>query len=128
MSSDPATTQVADTLGMYFGGIDASDFARAFAALTPASRASVPYPRFVSGVQTSQDTQVVIQSITTNADGSLDATVTFVSNQDPSHGPSPGETCTDWSLDYTLAPNSSGHPAYLIAADRPTSGSGHTPC
>jgi hypothetical protein len=53
--------------------------------------------------------------------------VTFTSRQDAGKGPAarPQETCTDWSLDYAMAPKNS---LWLIDATRPHAGTGNAPC
>jgi hypothetical protein len=53
--------------------------------------------------------------------------VTLTSHQDSGMGPAdrPEETCTDWSLDYVMAPKNG---LWLIDATRPHEGTGNAPC
>jgi hypothetical protein len=128
VNTDPDATAVATTLAGYFGGIDAGNYTQAWNTFSSALRDAVPFQPWANGVSTSQDGQVVVQGIQHNADGSIDTDVSFQSHQDGQYGPNPGETCTDWSLDYQLIPAAgAGSLSYLI--DKVTDiGPGHTSC
>jgi hypothetical protein len=128
VNTDPDATAVTTTLAGYFGGIDAGRYMQAWDTFTPALQEAVPFQPWANGLSTSQDSQVVVQSIQHNADGTIDADVSFQSHQAGQYGPNPGETCTNWSLDYQLVPGAgAGSLSYLI--NKVTDiGSGHTSC
>jgi len=128
VSTDPDATAAATTLAGYFGGIDARRYTQAWDTFSPALQGAFPFQRWADGLSTSQDSQVVVQGIQHNADGSIDADVSFQSHQAGQYGPNPGETCTNWSLDYQLVPAAdAGSLSYLI--NKVTEiGSGHTSC
>jgi hypothetical protein len=71
---------------------------------------------------------VDLQSVRHDPNGDVDVTVTFRSHQAPQNGPDPGETCTNWSLDYRLTPAStSSSLPYLIKKVKKV-GPGHVAC
>lgn len=129
VNTDPDATAVATTLATYFGGIDAGNYTQAWDTYSASLQQSVPYQPFANGLSTSQDIQVVVQSIQDDADGIIEADVSFQSHQAGQYGPNQGETCTNWSLDYYLVPaaDSSGSLSYLI--NKVTDiGPGHVSC
>ncbi len=114
--------QALATLSVYFRAVNGGDFPTALAQLThPGSLES-----FSADVASSSDTQVDYQSVRTEG-SALVVWVTFTSHQDPGKGPAdrPQETCTDWSLDYTMVPKNG---LWLIDATRPHDGVGGVPC
>jgi hypothetical protein len=111
VNTDPAATDVADTLAAYYGGINTRNYAQAWDTFTPSVQAGLPLQSFSSKVSTSRDSQVVVRSIRHDPNGDIDAEVTFQSHQAGQYGPEPGETCTNWSLDYQLVPSSGGQPS-----------------
>lgn len=127
VNTDPDATGVANTLATYFGGIDARNYQQAWDTYSTSFQASNTYESFANGDSTSQDNQVVVQSIQHDSDGNIEADVSFQSHQAGQDGPNQGETCTNWSLDYTLVPDANATPPFLIngAADI---GSGHASC
>jgi hypothetical protein len=127
VNKDPDATAVATTLAGYFGGIDAKQYTQAWNTFTSALQNAIQYQPWANGVSTSKDGQVVVQSIQHNADGTIDADVSFQSQQDGQYGPNPGETCTNWTLDYQLVP-ANGSLSYLINKVTGIGGSGHTAC
>jgi len=131
VNTDPDATAVTTTLAGYFGGIDSGRYMQAWDTFTPALREAVPFQPWANGLSTSQDSQVVVQSIQHNADGTIDTDVSFQSHQAGQYGPNPGETCTNWSLDYQLVPGAgaagSVSLSYLISKVTYI-GSGHTSC
>jgi hypothetical protein len=69
-----------------------------------------------------------VTDVTSQSDGSVVANVSFTSNQAPSSGPNPGETCTHWTLSYRLVPAPAGNSlSYLIDGASPI-GPGHVAC
>lgn len=111
VNTDPDTTDVAATLAAYFAGINTTNYMQAWDIYTPALQAVIPFQPWSSALSTTQDSQVVVQSIQHDANGGIDAEVLFESHQAGEYGPNPGETCTNWSLDYQLAPSSGAQPS-----------------
>ena len=128
VSTDPDATGVAATLAGYFGGIDAGRYTQAWDTLSPALRDAVPFQRWANGLSTSQDSQVVVQGIQHNADGSIDTDVSFQSHQAGQYGPNPGEMCTNWSLDYQLVPAADGGSLSYLINKVTDIGPGHASC
>jgi hypothetical protein len=116
-------------MAAYFGGINSANYQQAWDVYSPALQATFGYQAWSSALSTSQDSQVVIQTIQHNPSGDLDASVMFQSQQAPAYGPNPGETCTNWSLDYQLISSSASAPTppYLINQVT-TIGPGHVAC
>lgn len=129
INTDPKAAAVASTIGAYFGGIDSRNYSRAWNTFAPALQAKIPYQPWSSSLSTTRDTRVVLQNIRHDRHGVIDATVSFRSHQAPQNGPIPGETCTDWSLDYRLAPAPAGPASlpYLISKVKKV-GAGYTAC
>jgi hypothetical protein len=129
VNTDPDVGDVEATLGTYFGGIDARNYSQAWDAFTPAFQAGNSFQSFSQNDSTTQDSQIVVQSIKQDPNGDLEATVSFQSHQAPQDGPNPPEACTNWSLDYHLAPASAGSASlsYLINEVKDV-GAGNTPC
>jgi hypothetical protein len=131
VNTDPDATAVAGTLATYFGGIDTRKYTQAWGTYTAVLQAAIPFHLFSAAVSTSQDSQVVVQSIQHDANGNIEAHVSFQSHQAGQYGPSQGETCTSWSLDYHLVPAAATigpvSLAYLI--NKVTDiGAGHSSC
>jgi hypothetical protein len=133
VNADPDAMDVAATLAAYFGGIDARNYKQAWDTYTSALQAAVSLQRFSSELRTSQDTQIVVQSIRHDSNGDLDVKVGFQSHQAGQYGPDPGQTCTNWSLDYRLVaspsaqPSAAASPPYLISTVADV-GAGHISC
>jgi hypothetical protein len=134
VNTDQDATAVATTLAAYFGGINDRNYQDAWDTFTSGEQASNgPYGRWAQGESTTQDSQVTVQSIQDDGGGNLEAEVDFQSQQDGQYGPTPGETCTDWTLDYHLVATSgvtSGATPvpYLIDKVTPIGGSADTAC
>jgi hypothetical protein len=129
VNTDPNATAVAATLASYFGGIDARNYRQAWDTYSSELQGSIPFQPFAQALSTSQDNQVAVYSIQDDAGGHIDADVSFHSHQAGQYGPTQGETCTDWSLDYHLVPaaNTAGSLSYLI--NKVTDiGPGHVSC
>jgi hypothetical protein len=120
-----------NTLATYAGGINAKDLATAYTAYSPAQQVKSPFATWSKGVQNSRISAVRIVSatgaVTALASGPVVIDATFVSHQPGSAGPVPGQTCTLWSLEYTMTPNADAT-GYLIDSARPSSGTGHAAC
>ncbi|MHB1535709.1 MAG: hypothetical protein ACYC1D_14105 [Acidimicrobiales bacterium] len=125
ISANADASAIAALFTQYFGGIDSQNWAEAYAALGPSLQSSLGSPAALSSADaTSRDSRVTVLSVTSNADGSLDANVDFRSHQAAADGPVPGQTCTDWTLRYRLVPAGSG-----FVIDHVSSvGAGHSAC
>jgi hypothetical protein len=114
--------QAVTTLHVYFESVNNGDFSTALAQLVrPGS-----LDDFADGVASSHDTDIRYRSVQKTGDR-LVVWVTFTSHQDPGDGPAerPEETCTNWTLDYVLAPHNG---LWLIESSRPHEGTGNFPC
>jgi hypothetical protein len=77
VNTDPDATGVAATFAAYFGGIDSRNYMQAWDTYTPALQAAIPFQPWSSGLSTTRDGQVVVQSIQHNPNGDMTARVTF---------------------------------------------------
>jgi hypothetical protein len=93
-------------LSTYFGGINAQDYQQAWSAYTPGFQSSSSLSQWENGYQTTQESAVSLTSVTQNSDGSVTGVVDFTSNQSPSEGYQ-GQSCSQWSITYTLQPAAS---------------------
>ncbi len=114
---------IARTFGDYFGGINSGDFALAYDQLSPRLRGD--FSSFAEGLVSTYDYQFEVRDVWFGVD-SVHVWLEFVSLQDPALGPD-GQSCTEWSVDYTLIPSSDGR--YLIdRAQSHNGGPAHHPC
>jgi hypothetical protein len=97
-------------LNTYFPAISAKDYSQALAQFDPNGTMNPNDPQqaqnFEQGVSTSSDSNVVLHSLApVGPVAATTADVTFTSNQHAGYGPSgnEGQTCTDWTLTYTLS-------------------------
>ncbi len=127
VSSDSDATKIALTFETYFGGIDSQNWNLAYSAYSSQYQAQVSETDFKAADGTSSDTNVAITAIMAGALGSTVADVKFTSAQSATDGPVPGETCTDWTLTYTLVPGTSASLSYRINSAALT-GAGHVGC
>jgi len=114
--------QAVITLSVYFDAINGGDFPTALAQLVhPGS-----LDAFSTAVASSLDDNIHYQGVQIEGPTRV-VWVTFTSHQDPGKGPAgrPQETCTDWSLDYVMAP---ANGLWLIDATRPHDGAAAAPC
>jgi hypothetical protein len=127
VNTEASATAVAQTLGTYFGGIDSQNYTLAYNTFTPSLQASIPYQNWSSGLATTKDTSVVMQSIQHDLNGDVNATVSFQSHQAPQYGPVTGDTCDNWLINYRLVPSGAVSPPYLIKKSKPV-GVGYQAC
>jgi len=127
VSYDSDASQVAATFETYFGGIDNQNWDLAYSAYSPQYQSRNTESSFESADGSSSDADAAITSITPGPFGSTIADVSFTSSQAPDAGPVPGESCTDWTLAYTLVPGNSGDLTYLINSAAPN-GAGNVGC
>jgi len=82
-----------------------------------------------SGLSTTTDGNISVNVIdpatATPGTDPVQAQVSFTSAQGPDFGPNPGETCTNWTLTYTLVPSNG---TYLIDGRAPDADPSHTAC
>jgi hypothetical protein len=132
VNTDRDATAVAATLGNYFGGIDAKNYRQAWDTYSAALRAAIPLPPLATALSTTEDNLVVVRSIEHDGNGNVEADVAFQSHQAGRLGPDPGETCTNWSLDYHLIPaaDEAGSPVSLSYVINQVTdiGAGHASC
>ncbi len=124
---NPDSADMARSLSVYFDGVDNKDFSQAYAAYTPEWQARVPFSQWAEGVSTTDHSNISLVSISYAADATPTVEVLFRSTQAADKGPRPGETCTDWSIAYTLERRGSGAAPFLIAGGK-KSGFGSQPC
>jgi hypothetical protein len=127
VNADASATAVAQTFGTYFGGIDSQNYSQAYNTFTPSLQASIPYQNWSSGLTTTKDRSVVVQSIQHDPNGDINATVSFRSHQAAQYGPVAGDTCDNWLLDYRLVLSGSASPPYLVKKVKPV-GAGYQTC
>ncbi|PRY11830.1 S1C family serine protease [Kineococcus rhizosphaerae] len=121
LPTDPVQQALA-TLGVYFRAVNVGDFPTAVAQTVKDETAE----EFADQVASSQDSGFEVGSAQQVGDRVV-VWLTFTSEQDPGQGPAgrPDETCTSWSLDYTLVQH---HGLWLVEASRAHDGEGSTPC
>jgi len=105
ITPDPIAALAAQTFDAYFSGINSGNYEQARARQAPERRTDPE--EWARGLSTTFDTNIVLQSVAATDEAVL-AWVTFTSLQAPEKGPRPGETCTSWSIDYTLVPADDG--------------------
>jgi hypothetical protein len=130
-ASPEVVSRIVQVLDTYVSGINRREFASAYRAYSAKEKAKNPYPAWSLAESTSQLTGVTVVglhgSVTGPGSGPVTADVTFTSRQSESAAPVPAETCSRWSLTYTLVPDRSGT-GYLIDDAQPINGSAHAPC
>jgi hypothetical protein len=127
VASQSSADAIALTFETYFGGIDSQNWDLAYSAYSPQYQSNNSESSFESTHTTTSDTEAAITSIGPGPLGSTQVDVSFQSMQAPADGPVEGETCTNWTLTYTLVPGISGSLSYLINSATPV-GPGHTGC
>ena len=125
------TAAVSDVLGAYVAGVNGRDARAAYAAYSPAQQGREPFDTFSKGIAGSSIETFTVTALSgatsDTGKGPVQATASFTSRQPGELGPVPGQTCTRWTLVYTLVPDGAGT-GYLIDGARPPSGSGHRAC
>lgn len=122
VQADPRAVAVGNMLNTYFNGIDTRNYQSAVSVEDPAGGFDPSNPsevqKFAAGVQTTQDSQIDLVSLSPSGGGTTSpaatAVVTFQSTQQPGYGPAgdPNQTCTKWALTYVLTAQPDG--SYLI--------------
>jgi len=116
---------IAAAFNTYFGGINSGDYAAAWAVLSPRLQGGSDAQHFAEGDATSYDFGVTVLDAAQLAPGTVVVGIGFTSLQDATHGPN-GDTCDNWTLDYTLIQAADG--SWLIDSTQPHLGSLHTTC
>jgi len=118
--------RVATAFSDYFGGINTGNYELAWRRLSPRLRGGLVLDEFAASVRTSYDYNFVANDAFF-ADAQAHVWLEFVNLQDPSLGPVPGQSCTQWSLDYVLVEQSDGRFLIDKASGHVGSG-GHETC
>src|SRR5664279_4774641 len=93
------SSSASTTLNTYFDGISSGDYATAYAQLSAREQSNNgSLSEWSSGLLTSIDTNVVVNSVSNQGSGTIVANVSFHSHQAPEQGVNPGETDTNWNL------------------------------
>jgi serine protease Do len=123
--SDSQAAGIVAAFNTYFGGINSGNYAAAYAVLSPRLQAGTTAQEFAAGDATSYDTdQEVLDARAVDAD-TVHVVLAFTSLQSAAKGPN-GDTCDNWTIDYTMIRTSDG--TWLIDAAAPYKGSLHTAC
>lgn len=122
---DDVKTGISQTLGTYFDGINSGNYAAAYAVLTPRMQAQFSYESFATNTATSYDSDFTVLGAQLTDPNTVVVSMEFSSLQAPGYGPD-GETCDNWTLDYTMSRGSAG--TWLIDATAGHDGSTHTKC
>jgi hypothetical protein len=122
--SGPDDAAMAETLAAYHNAINAGDYLTAWEQFTPAEQQRVTVDHLATADATSFGFDLLIHNITQTASDEAIVFLTFTSIQAPGYGPN-GETCDDWTLDYTMRLIGS---RWLIDHAGAHAGSTHTPC
>jgi S1-C subfamily serine protease len=116
---------VSQTLGTYFDGINSGDYASAYAVLSPRMQAQFSYESFAKNTATSYDSDFTVLDAQQPDPNTVVIGIGFSSLQAPGYGPD-GETCDNWTLDYTVVRGADGN--WLIDGTAAHNGSTHTAC
>jgi hypothetical protein len=124
--ADAWANGVENAFNAYFEGINNGDAQLAWMQLSPGWQQQTNLDDFAEAIRTSHDSDFVVHEASYTG-GRADVWLEFTSTQDPELGPSPGEGCTIWSLDYVLLEQPDG--TFLIDEVAGHGGTtGHSPC
>lgn len=107
--------QVAAFLGTYFAAINHRDYQAYISLFDDPARPDRSEQQFLSGYQTTTDSDPVLVALTLTPTGEWAATVTFVSHQSPAASAT-RSSCTSWDITLYLEP---GGNSYLIGLPPP---------
>ena len=91
----PGASAIESVVNRYFQAINGRDYAAYQATQSPGI--AMTASQFQAGFESTQDSAVLINGITTMPGGQPAADVTFTSRQQPQDGPE-GESCTNWHV------------------------------
>jgi hypothetical protein len=109
----------------YFGGINDKNYDEVGSVLDPAGSVdptdTAEMDALARGTRSTTDSDVVLTSVGDASGGLLTAEVTFVSHQDAGDGPRgrSAETCTHWTIRYTVSDEGAYRIRKSKAASRP---------
>lgn len=103
--ADPATELALASLDAYFTAINEGRYEDARLRIVPWKRLSSDV--WAEGMSSTTNVNITVHTVETVGEN-VEAWVSFTSLQDGDKGTRPGETCTDWSMDYTLVPADDG--------------------
>ncbi|WP_203759301.1 hypothetical protein [Actinoplanes octamycinicus] len=105
--------RVATMFETYFAGINAKDPDAALSVVEPKGRMNPADPavvaKFGADIRTTRDDEIELGAVTDNG-GTVTAELSFRSRQAAGYGPAddPDQTCTRWTMVYTLADSGAG--------------------
>ena len=114
---------VVAALATYFEGINSGDYAAAWATLSPSNQQTTTLQRFAAGTASSYDSGLSVLEAHAVSPSTVAVALAFNSLQASAQGPD-GDTCDNWTLDYTLIQASDG--SWLIDSAAPHAGSRHS--
>lgn len=123
-AANPAVAPIVNLLTSYFTAINKHDYAAYSSLLEPQVQQQMTASQFATGYQSTMDSAATLTGISTAADGSLQAAVTFTSHQDPSDSPD-NSGCTNWSITLFLEQGGGG---YLVGQAPQGYQATHQPC
>lgn len=112
-------------LNTYFDGIDSGDYAAAYDVLSPSLHSPNGEQAFAAGDASSFDTGITILNAAQLTPDTVRVDVAFTSLQASAQGPN-GDTCDNWTLDYTFIQAADG--SWQINGNAPINGVDHTTC
>jgi hypothetical protein len=106
VASNPAEPQVEAFVNRYFNSINTRNYTEYTSLFDAQARQSNSQSSFDSGFATTKDSDVVLTGIEDTGDGSLAATVSFTSRQNPADSVD-DSACNDWQISLYLMPQGS---------------------
>jgi hypothetical protein len=103
VASSPGEPQVAAYLNDYFNSINTRNYNEYNGLLDAQEQQSDSQSNFDSGFATTKDSSEVLTGIQETGDGSVMATVSFTSHQNPADGVD-DSACNDWQISLYLVP------------------------
>ena len=116
VASDPAAPQVDAFLDRYFNSINTRNYGEYNSLLDAQGQQGDSQSTFDTGYATSKDTNEVLTGITDTGGGSLTATVSFTSHQNPNDSPDQS-ACDDWQISLFLVPQGASYVMTATPAD-----------
>ena len=108
VAANPAAAQVEAFLNRYFNAINTRNYGEYNSLLDAQRQQGDSQATFESGYATTKDTNEVLIGITDTGGGSLTATVSFTSHQNPADSPDQS-ACDDWQISLFLVPQGASY-------------------
>jgi hypothetical protein len=108
VTSNPAAAQVEAFLDRYFNSINTRNYTEYNSLLDAQQQQSDSQSGFDSDFGTTKDSGEVLTGIEDTGSGSLAATVSFTSHQDPANS-ADGSACNDWRISLYLTPQGNSY-------------------